>query len=68
MLCTPSVVGMLKERGYSLAKIAETVDQPITLVTRYWLEWRRSPEHARASARTGTNLDGLLAAKKRRRR
>jgi len=68
MLCTPSVVGMLQERGWSLAKIAETVKQPITLVTRYWREWRNCSERTRELARSGTNLDGLLAAKKRRRR
>lgn len=56
MICTPAVVGMLKERGLSLRKIASKVKQPITLVTRYWLEWRRASERDRALARSGTRI------------
>lgn len=65
MLCTPSVVGMLKERGWALDEIAVAVKQPITLVTRYWLEWRRATEEARAWARRGTDLDRLIGRRTR---
>jgi transposase len=56
LLCTPAMVGMLKERGLTLREIAGRVKESLSLVTRYWRAWRDADEGARKVARSGTRL------------
>jgi hypothetical protein len=56
LLCTPATVGILKERGHSLAEIARMLKAAPTTVRRYWLEWKTASEDSRALARKGVRI------------
>jgi orotate phosphoribosyltransferase-like protein len=51
LLCTPATVGVLKERGLSLAEISRKLHVAASTVHRYWIEWSEADERARKVAR-----------------
>lgn len=56
LLCTPSTVGMLRERGRSLRYISQQVGEPIETVKAYLRKWRSASEEDRSLARQGTKI------------
>lgn len=56
VLCTPASVGMLKERGLTLAQISRKVHASLSTVRRYLKQWQDASEKSRELARSGTRI------------
>jgi transposase len=56
VICTPSVVGILSERGLSLHEIAKRLKVSYSTARRYLKEWKSATPEDRKLARSGTNV------------
>jgi hypothetical protein len=53
LLCTPAVVGVLKESGLSISEISKKTKEPQSLVRRYLRVWEDAEPHDRLIGRDG---------------
>jgi len=56
VLCTPATVGILKERGLTLAQISRKLHASASTVRRYYRQWYDATDAARKLARSGVHI------------